>query len=595
MRELDEQDQLYAGTIRVLLLGDEAAEAEWISGMLRESKALEFETIHSTGMLAGESLPDPKEIQVVLTLPSFDDNPSHDHLQQVGMTYPDSPVVIIGGEHDEAQSLNALRCGARGFLLASGLDTRPLLSGIVAAMDSHRSIRDLSRARERDQHHGTHDQLTGLANRYLFHDRLRQATAASRRGGNKVALLFLDLDNFKMVNDTLGHSVGDGLLRRVAHHLRQDLRESDTAARVGGDEFALLLTNLRHEADAAQVAAKIVQSLREPIVLKNQSIQCTASIGIATVPANGSEPKELIEKSDTAMYHAKKYGKDRYEFFTDDMNDAVMQRVMLESGLKTSIEREELLLLYQPIFDPRLDRVIGGEALLRWKHPDLGFMAPDAFLPLAEETGQIVQLGEWVLRTACAQNARWQSVLGDGFRISVNISPRQLQEPNFARLVDDALRESGLPAEHLELEIIETSIVQGAAVTLKALHDLKDLGVHLAIDDFGTGYSALSYLKHLPIDALKIDQSFVTSVTSNPADATIIQATMMMAQGLNLSTVAEGVETHDQLLLLASYGCNRMQGYLFGRPAVPEIFERRVTHPNYYWSRKNWQGEEPDS
>ncbi|UCE87556.1 MAG: EAL domain-containing protein, partial [Deltaproteobacteria bacterium] len=326
-------------------------------------------------------------------------------------------------------------------------------------------------------------------------------------------------------------------------------------------------------------------SIGRPITLGRRAFVTTASIGIATYPRNGTEPEELIKKADTAMYHAKQQGRNRFEFYTQDMNMAVMRRVALESRLRTAAADGGLLLHYQPQFDLRRERLIGSEALLRWQHPELGMLPPIQFLPLAEETGLIVPIGEWVLRTACRQNAAWQQMGHRGFRISVNVSTQQFKERGFAAIVRNALEESGLRPEYLELEITESSLVEDVEMTVGTLRELKRLGVHLSIDDFGTGYSALSYLKFLPIDILKIDQSFVRSLTSYPADATITSAIVQMAQGLSLTTVAEGVETVEQLLLLGSFGCNRMQGYLFGKPVPPETFVKMLEDPGFRWMK----------
>ncbi len=569
--------------IQVLLLTRDATEADWLRAELIASRQFEFDVSHAANLSEISEVADPKRTDVIFVISMHDDGDTLEPLHQAISAFPASPVIYIGSHPEEGLAMQALRAGAAGFIAKSEIDTARLVATLGAALESRRAIHDLTLAREREHQLGTHDQLTGLANRYLFYDRLNQAVATAARSGQRIALLFLDLDDFKLVNDTLGHGVGDGLLRRVADNLTSILRESDTAGRVGGDEFAVLLTSLRDDYDAGQVANKILESMREPIVLKSRSIQCTVSIGIATSSLNGNDPKELIRKADTAMYHAKKHGRNRCEFFNDDMNAEVMRRIMLESGLHTAAANEELILCYQPLFDLRLERAVGAEALIRWRHPDLGFLAPADFLTLAEETGLIVPVGEWIVRTACEQNARWQREGQPGFRISVNVSPRQLQEANFAAMIESTLHETGLAPELLDLEITESSLVKGADVTLNTLHRLKDLGVHLSIDDFGTGYSALSYLKHLPIDALKIDQSFVRSLNSDPADTTIIQAIMMMGQGLNLGIVAEGVETREQLLLLASYGCNRMQGYLFGKPAVAEVFEHRLANPVFLW------------
>jgi diguanylate cyclase (GGDEF)-like protein len=390
--------------------------------------------------------------------------------------------------------------------------------------------------------------------------------------------------SFKLVNDSLGRGAGDELLEQAAVLLRRCLRETDTAARLGGDEFGVLLTNLHDELDASRIAMKIVETLCRPMPVKGQSVYCTVSIGIATVPRNGEDAAELLQQSDTAMHHAKRRGRNRAEFFTEEMNTLVTRRATLETGLRTAVDAGGLHLHYQPIFDLRRERLVGAEALIRWQHPELGALAPDDFLHLAEDSGQILGIGEWVLNTACQQAAVWQSQGHEGFRIAVNVSPRQLQESTFHETVQEALVRSSLDPKSLELEITESTLVRDADVMVKALHDLKQIGVHLSIDDFGTGYSALSYLKDLPIDLLKIDRSFVNSLMVDPAGATIVETIVRMAHGLNLTTVAEGVEQHDQLLLLGSYGCNRMQGYLFGRPVSPEGFTRWINDPTFRWA-----------
>ncbi|MBW2275483.1 MAG: EAL domain-containing protein [Deltaproteobacteria bacterium] len=572
--------------IRLLLVGATDEQAGWLRGLLQKSKTLRFETLRVAAIdpAQGEQSAAPRVDAVLLFCPTADPT-ELEALVSAGIAFPECASLVIADLEDEHFAMEALAGGARVALVRGGLTASALVSALLAAIASHRTIRALGVARKRERHLGNHDQLTGLANRYLFNDRLQQAVAAAGRNGRKMAVLFIDLDNFKLVNDTLGHGVGDGLLRSVAGHLSSSLRESDTAARVGGDEFALLLTNLHDELDAERIARKILSALDHPIELRDRSISCTVSIGIATLPGDGSDPKELVRKADTAMYHAKKRGRNRCEFYTDDMNEAVLRRVQLEGGLRTAIQDGSLRLHYQPLFDLRRERIVGAEALIRWQHPELGFLAPADFLPLAEETGQIVTVGEWVLQTACRQNVRWQRGGNEGFRMSVNVSARQLLEADFVDQVREALMTSGLSPELLDIEITESSLVSDAEVTVNALRALSELGVHISIDDFGTGYSALSYLKHLPIDALKIDQSFVRSLKSDPADATIIQAVVMMARGLNLTTVAEGVETHDQLLLLGSYGCNRMQGYLFGRPVEAEAFEERLRDPTFHWHR----------
>jgi diguanylate cyclase (GGDEF)-like protein len=571
--------------VSVLLVGGESDRAEELRETLEASRAMAFLFTHAERLSAAVDVLDSTAVDVMLLLVSKEDEDGLGLLAQARIRAPDLPIVILSENDDENEALQALRIGARGYLLQSEVNTRLLVTTLTAALGSHKTIAQLNQARERARHMATHDQLTGLPNRILFNDRLNQSVATARRNGQKLAVLFLDLDGFKTVNDTLGHAVGDGLLRAIAGHLTDGLRGSDTAARLGGDEFGMLLTNLSGELDAANVAGKILDALAKPMILRNRSILTTASIGIATYPRNGTEPEELVKKADTAMYHAKERGRNRYKFYTSDMNATVLRRVALESRLRTAAEDGGLRLYYQPQFDLRRERMVGAEALLRWKHPKLGLLAPQEFLPLAEESGFILSIGEWVLRTACKQNAEWQNLGHPGFRVAVNVSAQQFQEPNFVSVVCDALEESGLAPELLELEITESILVQDAEVTVNVMDSLKRLGVHLAIDDFGTGYSALSYLKHLPIDVLKIDQSFVRSLHTDPADATIVETIVRMAKGLNLSTVAEGVENREQLLLLGSYGCHRMQGFLFGKPAPPDVFLDFIAQPGIHWQK----------
>jgi diguanylate cyclase (GGDEF)-like protein len=471
------------------------------------------------------------------------------------------PLIALGGQDDETSAVRALQSGARSYLLHHELDTRRVVTAIESALGIQRTLDQLNAARERARGLATRDQLTGLANRLCFQDRIAQAVAGARRSQHGVAVMFLDLDGFKMINDTLGHAVGDGFLRAIAQRLSSCLRESDTAARLGGDEFALLLTHLTSEFDAAEVARKVLGSVSIPMALRNRSLVTTASIGISTYPKDGSDPEELIRKADTAMYQAKQRGRNRYEFFTEEMNSAIRRRAALESRMRRALE---------------------DEALVRWQHPDLGLLSPAEFLPAAEEAGLIVPLGEWVLRTACREVAAWQESYS-GFRLSVNVASQQFQERCFADVVHDALTTSGLLPDLLELEITEGSLVRSVGVMAQTLRELKQVGVSLSIDDFGTGYSALSYLKNLPIDSIKIDQSFVRNLTTDPADATLTETIIRMAQGLNLMTIAEGVETSGQLLLLGSYGCQRMQGYLFGRPMSAEVMLDSLSKPTIEW------------
>jgi len=569
--------------VRVQLVGGREQDAESIRALLDASRSIAFEVVPEPDLSVAMAQVESRNVDVMLLCMDSSDATRFAQIAEIRLSAPLLPVVVLSDLDDECVALKALQSGARGYLLRSELNPRLLITTLGAALESHRMILQLNTARERARHLATHDQLTGLANRALFHDRLSQAVAAARRSRQKIAVLFVDLDGFKSINDTLGHAVGDGLLRGIARRITSCLRETDTAARLGGDEFAILLTNLGTELDASMVARKLLATLGEPLQFRQQSTTIRCSVGIASFPRDAQDAEALLKRSDTAMYHAKQRGGNRFDFYSEDMNAAIQRRVALEERLRTALDQNEFLIHYQPQFDLTRGRIIGAEALLRWKHPELGLVAPGHFLPIAEETGLIVPLGDWILRTACEQNARWNKTGHRGLRVSVNVSSQQFLEPGLADVVKSALDESGLAPISLELEITESSLLRDVEVTVNTLRRLKDLGVRLAIDDFGTGYSSLAYLKRLPIDVLKIDQSFIRSLTTDPADATITQTIVQLAAGLNLTTIAEGVETLEQLLLLGSYGCSRMQGFLFGKPAPAQVFERWLDNPPFRW------------
>ena len=439
-------------------------------------------------------------------------------------------------------------------------------------------ITELQRAEERIRQLAFIDSLTRLPNRELFKDRLSAALRLAKRHGRRVGLLFLDLDNFKRINDTLGHSVGDLLLQATAERLKLSLRTSDTIARVeaddrdetiarlGGDEFTLLLPEVRRSEDVAVVAERIQANLSQPLVLAGHEVFITPSIGIALFPEDGDDPETLLKNADMAMYLAKRQGRNLYRFYDSTLNEVALKRLTMENQLRKAIEQNELSIHYQPQLDLPSGRISGVEALLRWQSAVLGAVSPADFIPLAEETGLIIPIGEWVLRTACRQARAWQDA-GIGLqRMAVNISVLQFVQPSFPGLVARILEETGLAPEALELEITESLLMkdpEGATLTLQAL---KDLGVQLAIDDFGTGYSSLSRLKQLPLDRLKIDKAFVREVNSQPDDAAIATAVIAMAESMGLRVIAEGVENEAQLRFLKSKHCDEVQGYYLSRP-----------------------------
>jgi diguanylate cyclase (GGDEF)-like protein/PAS domain S-box-containing protein len=420
------------------------------------------------------------------------------------------------------------------------------------------------------EYRANYDVLTGLANRHRLRTRLQLAIVQAARYAFPVWVVSMDLDRFKVINDSLGHRAGDLVLREIAMRLQSTVRESDTLARLGGDEFVLVLPLESEKKPGMAVLQRLLAAIALPLKVREQDIFPTCSLGLAVYPDNGSDPDALVECADIAMYRAKEAGGDNFQFFNPAMNERVMERLQLEAELRNALEREEFELHYQPQVSLLTGRITGVEALIRWNHPELGRVAPDRFIALAEETGLIVPIGAWVLATACRQNKTWQDAGFDGLRIAVNLSARQFAGQDLMRAIAAALSETGLKPGQLELELTESLVMSDVGQAITTMRELKALGVQLSIDDFGTGYSSLSYLKQFPIDILKIDRTFVRDITNNADDAAVVRAVISMAHSLRLEVVAEGVETLAQLDYLRQHGCDRMQGYLFSRPLPAE-------------------------
>ena len=433
-------------------------------------------------------------------------------------------------------------------------------------------ITEQNRAEEQVRHMANHDALTQLPNRMLLHDRIGQAITQSQRNRDVLALLFIDLDRFKLVNDSLGHAVGDRLLQAVAERLAACVRVSDTIARIGGDEFVVLLCGLAQPEDARQVAQKVLESLAEPVTIDGQELKTTPSIGICAYPHDGDDVETLMRNADTAMYYAKQMGRNNCQFFTQAMNDAAQQRLQMENDLRHAVERGEFILHFQPLINLKSGAITGFEALVRWQHPQRGMIPPSEFIMAAEETGLIGPLGEWVLREACARGRAWDDAGYPPLQAMVNCSAQQFRRESFVAIVHRALGETGFPAARLELELTESVILERSEEVIACFKALDDMGVGISIDDFGTGYSSLSYLKRLAIHQLKIDQSFVRDISSDPEDAAIVSAIIAIAHSLGLQVVAEGVETAEQLAFLRSLGCDMAQGYLFSKPLPADEF-----------------------
>jgi diguanylate cyclase (GGDEF)-like protein len=430
---------------------------------------------------------------------------------------------------------------------------------------------------QRMQHLAQHDALTDLPNRFLLNDRLTQAISLALRHGTRTAVLFLDLDRFKHVNDTLGHQTGDRLLQQITRRLKSCCEQiTATISRHGGDEFIIVLPEVGESYDAARTATQALKSITEPYFVDGNEIHISASIGISVCPEDGEDADTIIKHAEAAMYQAKAQGRNNYQFFTRHINERALRRFALERNLRRAIAREESALYYQPKVSIADRRVIGAEALIRWNNLQEGMVPPTQFIPVAEESGLIIPIGEWVLRKACEQNRTWQQAGYAPIPISVNVSAVQFREKHFLDMVARVLKETGLDPRYLELELTESVTMQDLELTASLLESLKRMGVSLSIDDFGTGYSSLSYLKRFPIDTLKIDKSFVQDVTTDPDSAAIIGAIIGMAKSLKQQVIAEGVETREQFEFLRWQGCDGIQGYFFSQPLAPKDFEQNI-------------------
>ncbi len=426
---------------------------------------------------------------------------------------------------------------------------------------------------EKLNHLAYHDALTDLPNQVLFKDRLKQSIAMSRRNDQMQAVLLLNLDRFKTINDSLGYTAGDRLLQSVAQRLTSCVRESDTVARFGGDEFAILLTHIPRAQDAANVARAVKEALDQAYLFDDQEVFVRSSIGIAVYPHDGRDTASLLKNAGAALDRAKEQGGSNYQFYTAGGTTRALKQLVLESNLRGALERNEFIVHYQPQVDTQSFQLVGMEALVRWQHPSLGLLYPSEFIALAEDSGLIIQLGDWILRTACAQSMSWQDAGLAPMRLSVNFSARQFQQPTFISSVAAILQETNLDPRWLELELTESSIMKDPEQAIEKLHELKLMGIRVAIDDFGTGYSSLNYLKRFPIDTLKIDKSFVSDVCKDPHDTAIVRAIITLGHALDLTVVAEGVETQEQLQYLSSLDCDVLQGFLFSKALSATAFE----------------------
>jgi diguanylate cyclase (GGDEF)-like protein/PAS domain S-box-containing protein len=444
--------------------------------------------------------------------------------------------------------------------------------GVTGAVMVFHDVTHAQAISQKMLHLAQHDYLTDLPNRLLLNDRLTQAIISAKRLKQKLAVLFVDLDRFKHVNDSLGHAVGDALLLSIAVRLVACVRRSDTVSRQGGDEFVILLASIAHDKDAGISAVKLINAIAQPHLMGEHSVQITLSAGISIYPNDGADAETLIKNADIAMLHAKDAGRNNFQFFKSSMNERALERQSLESGLRHALERREFVLYYQPKVDFVTEQLTGAEALIRWGTSHQQLVSPNEFIPIAEQCGYIVPIGRWVLREACRQSRAWHDTMGIPIPIAINISAVELRSDRFVEHVRAILQETGARPENMEFELTETALMQDPQATIAVLHELKDMGIRIALDDFGTGYSSLSYLRRFPLDALKIDKSFVHGVCSNPDDAKIVSAVINLGRSFHLQVIAEGVETRGQFLALQAQNCGEGQGYYFRKPIAAQEF-----------------------
>jgi len=566
-----------APAIRVLLIEHADADALRVCTALARADGTRFEIVRARRLDEALAMVGGAHFDVVLAALDLPDAPGNEAVRRLLGCCEELALVVLGACAEDPAVLEATtRGGAQDYLIKGQGDGLLMARALRHAIERKRAELRLSRLAH-------FDTLTGLANRNLFQNRLARAIARAARKDGTVALMFIDLDRFKAVNDTLGHGAGDALLVHVAERLRSCVREADTIARLGGDEFTVIVEHLGSVDAVAVVAQKILNAMTRPFRLEGREVYVTPSIGITLYPHDDRRIDELLKNADSAMYKAKEQGRNNYQFYRADMHRRSLERFDLENKLRMAVERREFVLHYQPKVDVGSGRIVGVEALVRWQH-GAGLVSPAKFIPIAEETGLIVPVGEWVLREAAAQLRRWLDAGHPPLTMAVNLSPRQFRQLNLSTIVAEVVDGARLDPAWLELEITETLLMEDTQTSSATLAALKQRGVKISVDDFGTGYSSLNYLKRFPIDTLKIDQSFVRDITSDADDAAIASAIIALAHSLRLEVVAEGVETEGQLAFLREHGCDLAQGYLFSRPlpaaGLSELLHYRSCQPS---------------
>jgi diguanylate cyclase (GGDEF)-like protein len=557
---------------RILVIDDD----DQIRRLLLEVLCTEFDCSQASSAEEALTQLADKQFELIISDINMGGMSGLDLVPRVLKENPDAVVVMISGEQTIETAIEALRAGAFDYIMKP-LDVRHVEAAAKRALNHSRLLKEKQRYKEQLEdllrertaqvnRLAYYDTRTDLPNRVLFEDRLGQSLTMAQSTSRPVGVLFLALDQFKKVNDTLGHDRGDLLLKFVADRLQGCVNERDTVARFGGEEFAVLLTDIDGTPQIERTIKTIVDVLRSPFNIEGHEVFVTVSVGASLYPADGLDSQTIVKNAGAALYRAKISGGNNHKFYTADMHAQASKRLSLETSLRRALEKEEFVVHYQPRVAVDTLRITGIEALVRWQHPQLGLVAPAEFIPLAEDTGLIVPIGEWVLQTACRQNRKWQAQGFPPLRIAVNICARQFQQADMAQVIVRVLDRADLDPRHLELELTESSIMNNAEFAIDVLTRLKQMGVKISVDDFGTGFSSLNYLKRLPIDALKIDQSFVRDATTDPDDAALVMAVITLGHNLRLKVVAEGVETEEQLRFLHLLRCDEIQGLLFSRP-----------------------------
>ncbi len=545
--------------MKLLLVEDDLSDADFFAASLRRQRATDIDVSHAATMADAVTMLQADNFDIVLLDLHLPDATGLDCVDKIQTIAPNLPIVVLSGQDDEDFAVSILNKGAQDYLVKWEGRGRTIVRSIRYAIERKRSELRLNYLAQ-------YDPLTAIPNRQYFHDQLERAAARARRDASRIALLFLDLDQFKVINDTLGHAAGDRLLTEMATRLNKAIRAGDVLARLGGDEFAVLLEGIGGARDAEAIARSILDIIARPFQIEARQIVVTTSIGITLYPNDNSDPTTLLKNADIAMYKAKETGRNNFKFFTESMHTDLIEYHQLEIDIKAALDNEAFRIVYQPKVNLESRQLQGIEALLRWTCAERGEISPEQFIPVAEESGHIIPLGYWTLQSVCRAIRDWHNSGLPIVPVSVNISPRQFQQADFPKRVGEILHRYGIDPGWIELELTEGLLMEDTDAARQCLHRLKNIGVRISIDDFGTGHSCLNYLRRFPIDVLKIDKSFVSDIGISEDSSIIIEAIISLARSLKIDTVAEGVETQQQLEFLIENGCPVAQGYLFGHP-----------------------------